>query len=151
MKLKLMPMLVGTLALTLAATPVVFKAEANTSGQQLLAQGQRQDRFAERLNLTQAQKDQIAQIRQKKRSQIEALLTQEQRNAFKAARENNQERRAAIAAINLTSEQKTKMREIMRSAKSEFQSVLNPQQQQQFQQIIQERRQQRNQNQSQKN
>ena len=147
MKLKLMPMLVGAIALTLAATPLAVKAQANTSGQLLIAEGQRQGRW-EALNLTQEQKDQMAQIRQQTRSQIEALLTQEQRDQFKAAMESNQGRREALKAMNLSDAQKTQMRAIKESAKSKMEAILTQEQRQQLQQRRQswlQQRQQRNQ------
>jgi Spy/CpxP family protein refolding chaperone len=86
-----MPFLVGAVALNLAATPFAVNAQANTFGQQLLAQGQgqRQGKFAD-LNLTQAQKDQMAAIRKDTRSQIDAILTPDQRDKFKAAMESRQ-------------------------------------------------------------
>jgi len=144
MKLKLMPMLVGAIALTLAATPLAVKAQANTSGQSTVAQGQKQGRWAA-LNLTQEQKDQMAQIRQQTRSQIDALLTQEQRDKFKAAMESNQGRRAAMAAMNLSDAQKTQMRAIKESAKSKVDAILTQEQRQQLQQMRQSRQQQRQQ------
>jgi Spy/CpxP family protein refolding chaperone len=144
MKLKLMPMLVGAIALTLAATPLAVKAQANTSGQLLIAQGEKQGPWAA-LNLTQEQKDQMAQIRQETRSQIEAILTQEQRDKFKAAMESKQGRRAAIAAMNLSDAQKTQMRAIKESAKSKIDAILTQEQRQQLQQMRQSRQQQRQQ------
>jgi Spy/CpxP family protein refolding chaperone len=155
MKLKLMPILVGAVTLTLAATPFMVNAQANTSGQQLLAQGQgqRQGKFAD-LNLTQDQKDKIAQIHKDTRSQMQAVLTPDQRNKLNAARENGQGRqgrRAAMAALNLTDAQKTQMRTIRESAKSKIQAVLTAEQRQQWEQKTQQWRQQRNQNQSRNN
>ncbi len=144
MKLKLMPMLVGAIALTLAATPLAVKAQANTSGQMLISEGQKQGRWAA-LNLTQEQRDQMAQIRQQTRSQIEALLTPEQRDKFKAAMESKQGRRAAIAAMNLSDAQKTQMRAIKESAKSKIDAILTQEQRQQLQQMRQTRQQQRQQ------
>jgi Spy/CpxP family protein refolding chaperone len=144
-----MPFLVGAVALNLAATPFAVNAQANTSGQQLLAQGQgqRQGKFAD-LNLTQAQKDQMAAIRKDTRSQIDAILTPDQRDKFKAAMESRQGRRNAIASMNLSEDQKTQLRTIRESAKSKMQAVLTDQQRQQLQQKIQQWRQQRNQNQA---
>jgi protein CpxP len=144
MKLKLMPMLVGVIALTLAATPLAVKAQANTSGQSTVAQAQKQGRWAA-LNLTQEQKDQMAQIRQQTRSQIDALLTQEQRDKFKAAMESKQGRRAAMAAMNLSDAQKIQMRAIKESAKSKIDAILTQEQRQQLQQMRQSRQQQRQQ------
>lgn len=144
MKLKLMPMLLGAIALTVAATPLVVKAQANSSGQLLVAQAQRSDRFAD-LNLTQRQKDQIEQIRKDMHSQLKTVFTPQQLEQLKAARRNHQGMRQAIAGMNLTQQQKTRLKEIKRSAKSKIQALLTPAQQQQLQKKLQERRAQRQQ------
>ena len=153
MKLKLMPMLVGgAAALALVATPFILKTHANTSEQPLLAQAQRQDRgpYAG-LDLTQEQRDKIAQIRRETRSQIDALLTPEQQEQLKALRQNNRQQqreafRAAREAVNLSDTQIAQMREIRKSARAEIQAILTPQQQEQLRQNMQERHQQRNSN-----
>lgn len=144
MKPKLMPMLVGAIALTVAATPLVVKAQANSSGQLSVAQAQRRDRFAD-LNLTQRQKDQIEQIRKDTHSQLKSVFTPQQLEQLKAARKNHQGMRQAIATMNLTQQQKTRLKEIKRSAKSKMEAILTPIQQRQLQQKLQERREQRQQ------
>ncbi|HEY9652328.1 MAG TPA: hypothetical protein V6C95_16845 [Coleofasciculaceae cyanobacterium] len=148
MKRRFIPMLAGAIAVTLAAAPFVANAQAITPPAQrlLLAGGKGPGQGAwEQLNLTQQQKDQLAQIRQQTRSQIEALLTPEQRQQYQALQENNQGRRGGLRSLNLTEEQKTQVRQIMESAKSQSQAVLTPEQQAQLQQMRQQRRQQRQQ------
>jgi Spy/CpxP family protein refolding chaperone len=162
MQLKLMPLLMGAIALTgsfaaitlpLGATPLTLNAQANRSGEQLVAQvqPQRRGRFAQ-LNLTQSQKDQLAQIRKETREQIKGILSKEQQDKYEAARQNRtamknrQERRAAFAAMNLSESQKTQIRALKQSAKSKIEAILTAQQRQQLQQLRQQRRQQQNKN-----
>lgn len=152
MKLRFIPMLAGAIALTLAAAPFVANAQAITPPSQrlLLAQGKEDGKGKwEQLNLTQQQQDQLAQIRQQTRAQIEALLTPEQRQQYQALRENNQGRRGGLRSLNLTEEQRTQVRQIMESSKSQSQAVLTPEQQAQLEQMRQQWRQQRQQRQQQ--
>ncbi len=162
MQLKLMPLLIGAIALTgsfvaitlpLGASSVTLNTQANRSGDQLLAQAQpqRRGRFAQ-LNLTQSQKDQLAQIRKETREQIKGILSKEQQDKYEAARQNRtamknrQQRRATFAAMNLSESQKTQIRTIKKSAKSKIEAVLTAQLRQQLQQMRQQRRQQQNKN-----
>lgn len=141
MQLKLMPILASAIALTVTTTPLAVKAEPALS--QLPTQTQEPVRV-QRLQLTPEQKAKIAEIRRNTRSQIEALLTPQQKEQLKAAmQQSRQERRQAFAALNLTPEQKTQMRQIRQSAKSQYEAVLTPEQLQQMQQNRQFHRQQR--------
>ena len=142
MKIKLMPMLVGAIALSVAVTPLAVKAATNTSGQLLTAQAQRQGRFAE-LNLSKTQKDEIKKIHQDMRSQFQVILTPDQLEKFKAARKNKQGLREAIAAMNLSDQQKDQLRTLKQSATTKTKALLTPEQQQQLQQTMEQRRQQR--------
>ncbi len=138
MQFKWMPMLAGAIALSVTPIPLVVQAELAPSSPQLLAQA-REPRKLEALGLTQEQQTRIAEIRRNTRSQMEAVLTPEQREKLKAARESRQQRRETFAALNLTPEQKTKLRQIRQSAKSQFEAVLTPEQRQKLQQFRQSR------------
>jgi Spy/CpxP family protein refolding chaperone len=142
MQLKLIPVLVGALALAVTTTELAALAQPVSKSPLLLAQAQEPPR-RERLELTEEQKAKIASIRSSTRSQIEAILTPEQREKLKAAMQNRQQRRQAFASLNLTPEQKTQMRQIRQSAKSQFEAVLTPEQLQKLQQNRQSRYQQR--------
>jgi Spy/CpxP family protein refolding chaperone len=141
MQLKLMPLLASAIALALTTTPLAVKAQPALS--QLPTQTQ-ETPGRQRLQLTQEQKAKMAEIRNNTRSQIEAILTPQQREQLKAAmQEPGQKQRQSFAALNLTPEQKTQMRQIRQSAKSQFEAVLTPEQRQQMQQNRQFRHQQR--------
>jgi Spy/CpxP family protein refolding chaperone len=139
--LKLMPMLAGAIALTLTSAPLVVKAESPSAI--TVAQAQKPEKW-QNLNLTPEQRTRMAEIRSQTRSQIEAVLTPQQREQLKATmQESRQKRREAFANLNLTPEQKAQMRQIKQSAKSQFEAVLTPEQQQQLQQFRENRRSQR--------
>jgi Spy/CpxP family protein refolding chaperone len=139
-KIKLMPMLAGAVALTVVATPLVVNAQANTSNQPLLAQANRQDRQSkwDNLNLSEEQKQQLRQIQEETRAQMQALLTPEQQEQFKTAMQNRQGSRSGKTALNLSEEQKAQMRQIMEAKKSRMQAILTPAQQQQLEQMRQQ-------------
>ncbi|HEY9634501.1 MAG TPA: Spy/CpxP family protein refolding chaperone [Coleofasciculaceae cyanobacterium] len=145
MKIKLMPMLRGGIALTVVATPLIVQAQANTFEKPLVEQAQAkpQGRFAP-LNLTQTQKDDIKKVRQDVRERIKGILTPEQLEKLKAARKNKQGRREAIAAMNLSEKQKADLKTMKKSAKDQIQAILTPNQQRQLEETIQQRRQQQN-------
>jgi Spy/CpxP family protein refolding chaperone len=141
MQLKFIPVLASAIALSIATAPLAVKAEPVAPAPPTIAQADNKvpPRF-ERLELTQEQTDKIAEIRRSTRTQVEALLTPEQRQQLKTVRESRQRRREALASLNLTPEQKTKLQQIRQSAKSQFDAVLTPQQKQKLQQMRQERR-----------
>lgn len=158
MKLKLMPFLIGAITLTgsvaaiafpLSATGFAATKQTNSQGQlvaqaQTSTQGQRQgrkDRFAA-LNLSQTQKDQIAQIRKDSRTQMKGIITADQQAKYKAAVASGQNRRAAKAAMNITADQKAQIKAIKTATKAKIQAVLTDSQRQQLQQMSPAQRQQ---------
>lgn len=129
MKLKLMPIFAGLFVIAVVTTPFVVQAGPNYQGQKA------------GLELTQEQQNQMQQIRRNTRSEIEAILTSEQKQQFQAALEQRRGMRSAIAAMNLSPEQQTQLRNIMQSAKAQKDALLTSEQKQQ----LQERRSQRQQ------
>lgn len=144
MKLKIMPLLAGAIALTVAAAPLAVKAEPNQSNQPVPKQAQNRPPVV-KVKLTQQQQNQLDQIRRDTRAQIEKLLTPQQLEQFKSAMQSPQGRQAAISAMNLSEAQKTRLKTIVQSAQSRAEAILTPQQRQQIQQSSQQGRQQRNQ------
>ncbi|MFB2894183.1 hypothetical protein ACE1CI_14830 [Aerosakkonemataceae cyanobacterium BLCC-F50] len=145
----------GTTATLVMSTAWVNLAQAKplspTSEQQLiLAQGK-----GNRLNLTDAQKTQMRQIREATRTQIENVLTQEQKDKLRAAREQRRQQRGeqqaqqggdrrgqrgqVWASLNLTADQQAQIKRIREESRQKMQAVLTPEQQQQMQQMRQER------------
>ena len=163
MKIKLMPLLAGVMTLSAVATPFIVNAQTNTNNQPAPAQTTRQHQGKwDKLNLSDQQKEQLRQIHNETRTQMEAILTPQQLEQLKTARQNRQARqpgqagqarqggkRGFMTALNLSDEQKAKIKEIMDAQKSRIQAVFTPEQQQQLQQLRQQRQQQRQQRQQQ--
>lgn len=156
MKLKLMPLLIGVVTLTGSVAAIAFPLgstgfattnQTNSQGQlvaQAQGEGQRQgrkDRFAA-LNLSQSQKDQIAQIRKDSREQMKGIITQAQRDKYKAAIASGQNRREAKAAMNVTPDQKARIKALKTASRDKIKALLSDSQRTQFEQMSSARRQQ---------
>ncbi len=156
--------LIGTTAALAISTGLVASTQATpvptSSGQPMvLAQGGMAS-----LNLTSDQKTQMRQIRESTRTQIEGILTQEQKNQLNAAREQMRARRQQggqagqpgqpgqpgqrgqrgqrgemWSSLNLTPEQKAQMQRVREESKQRMEAVLTPEQRQQMQQMRQNR------------
>ncbi len=103
------------------------------------------------LNLTDDQKAQLKQIRESSRSQIDAILTPEQKTQLEAAKQQRQagqqgqKPRGMWAALNLTADQKAQIKAIRQDAKQKMDAVLTAEQRQQLEQARQQKRQNRQQ------
>jgi periplasmic protein CpxP/Spy len=89
----------------------------------------------EQLDLSEDQSTQIETIRSNTRSQIEEVLTPEQRAEF----EENGDRRGALRNANLTDDQRSQIETIQEDSKAEIDAVLTPEQRQQLEQMHQGR------------
>lgn len=158
MKIKLMPMLAGVVALSAVIAPFTVNAQTNPSVQPLLAQAQQRQGKKARLNLTDAQKQQMRQIKEDTRTKMQAILTPEQQQRLEALKQerqgqnaqgqNRQGRRNWMAELNLSEEQKGQIQELMQQQKARMDAVLTAEQRQEMQQMRQQwqqRRQQRQQ------
>ncbi|MBN3883355.1 MAG: P pilus assembly/Cpx signaling pathway, periplasmic inhibitor/zinc-resistance associated protein [Nostoc sp. JL34] len=172
MKLKVLSLVAGAIALTLTATSFAVHAQTASLSPVLLAQTPQKERGPwKELNLTDAQKSQIQAIRRDSRTKFDAVLTPEQKAKLEAAKQARQAERQArkaqgqtgqgqrqpgqhhggrkgnFADLNLTEAQKTQMRQIRESEKQQIQAVFTPEQRQkleQFRQNAPSRRQQGN-------
>ncbi|PSB23602.1 hypothetical protein [Stenomitos frigidus] len=95
------------------------------------------------LNLTQTQKVQLKQVYAQVRTQLDQILTVEQRQQFKAALVQGSSFQGAIATMNLSAEQKTQVRQMMQSTRPQLDQILTAEQKQQLRQNLSSLRQQR--------
>ncbi len=84
------------------------------------------------LNLTPAQKTKMEQLRQSARTEIEGILTTEQRQKFQQIETQRQVRHQAGESMNLTADQKLKLKAIRQANQQQFQAILTPTQQAQL-------------------
>lgn len=139
MNRKLLGLLAGAITFSFAIAPSVAQAQL---GQSPPGQIQKQRKFAG-VEITETQRTQIKEIHHNAQSQIEGILTSEQRRQLEASREGGQKGRTAFADMNLSLEQKSRIQSIMRSAKTRTDAILTPEQRQQVQRNMEPRRQQR--------
>jgi Spy/CpxP family protein refolding chaperone len=164
MKSKLMPMLIGAIALTLTAAPLVVHAQSQSDDYETPTYGQGQyqgrGRFAG-INLSQNQKDQMARIRQDSQDRIQRILTPAQRQQLQSLRQNRRQQgtaraqgqrgRGMFSSLNLSDDQRRQLRDVMKDSKSRMEAVLTQQQRDQMQRNIQNMRARRQQSNGQSN
>lgn len=148
MKIKLMPLLAGLITLSAVATPLIAKAQVNTSEQPPTQTMHQHHGQGDTLNLSDAQKQQMREIGKETQDQIQAVLTSDQQAQLKAAMQNHQNHQAGQThqgdrqniwtSLNLTDAQKAKIKTIREAQKSRMQAVFTPAQQQQLQQMHQQ-------------
>lgn len=93
----------------------------------------------ENLNLTDDQKSQLQEINQQVLSQVESILTFQQRTQFRSTVQQSG-MQTALRQLNLTRKQQSQLRKVMKSAKREIDGVLTDEQKQQLQQQMNSRR-----------
>ena len=136
MPLKKISFIAGTIALNLAIIPFTVKAETNSLSPQIVAQVP-QRAVRERLGLTEAQKAQLAEIRQNTRAEIQNILTPQQQEQFQTITANRDLSIEAFRALNLSDEQKSQVGNIFQSKKSQVEEILTPEQRQQIEKLRQ--------------
>ncbi len=88
---------------------------------------------ADQLNLTPSQKTKMEQLRASTRTQIDAILTPEQRQKLGQLQSQRQsERSAGRMGMNLTADQTAKLKAIRTANKEQFKAILTPAQQAQL-------------------
>ncbi|MUL35439.1 Spy/CpxP family protein refolding chaperone [Gloeocapsopsis dulcis] len=142
-KVKFMSLFAGAVALSAVFAPLAINAQPAAPQVGQRAGGRGMGKAG--IELTAEQQAQMEQIRNETRTQIEGVLTPEQRQQWQAAMQNGQRRRGAMAALNLSEAQRTQIRQIMQSSKERATAVLTPEQRQQIEQRMQQWRQQRQQ------
>ena len=111
-------------ALSLVAAPFVWTRIANANDGN---DGRGGHRF-EQLDLTEAQSSQIEAIRTETRSQMEAVLTPEQRETLA----DSDSLKAGLRALDLTDEQRDQIRSLKEDSREQIGAVLTDEQRQQL-------------------
>jgi periplasmic protein CpxP/Spy len=131
MKLKNLSLVAAAIALSF--TPMVFGAEAqaNSSSNSIIAQGQKPE--AKRgIQLTEGQKKKINAIRTETRTKIEGIFTDQQKQQLQAAIESGQSPRDAFGALKLTSKQQQDIQEVLAYSNKKMEAVLTDEQKRQL-------------------
>lgn len=116
----------GALILPVSFVPVALAQPQHSDGKPEMQQGG--------LNLTQEQQATMQQIWQNQRSQMNSILTDEQKARLETARQNRTDLRQALESLNLTDEQKAKIQQLRAATRQQMDNLLTPEQRQQLQQ-----------------
>jgi Spy/CpxP family protein refolding chaperone len=143
MKLKNLSFLAGAVALTISAIPFAAQADISSSSPTIVAQSRKQGGWKNKLNLTEAQKAQMQQIKESARADMQKILTPEQLQKLEAAKASGEKKRGVWRSLNLTDAQKAEMKKIKESKKAQFEAILTDEQKaimQEMKQMRQNRR-----------
>ncbi|MEA5596315.1 P pilus assembly/Cpx signaling pathway, periplasmic inhibitor/zinc-resistance associated protein [Rivularia sp. UHCC 0363] len=134
MKLKKLSFLAGAIALTLTAIPFAAQADISPSSPVIVAQGKKEGGW-KKLNLTDAQKAQMQEIKKSSRAEMERILTPEQLQKLQAAKTSGEKKGGVWKSLNLTDAQKAELKKVRESQKAQFEAILTPEQKAQIQQM----------------
>jgi periplasmic protein CpxP/Spy len=150
-KIKPLSLLAGAIALSLSfasALPAFSQSTGKPPAPpEQPTEQNRMPRHRNFLNLTADQQAQMEQIHQDTRSQIDNILTAEQKAQLEAARENGGAPRRGenrgmpgrgFDSLNLTDEQRSQIESVRSAAKEKMDAILTPEQRQQMEQHRQE-------------
>jgi Spy/CpxP family protein refolding chaperone len=134
------PTMKNQLAKLLPLLTILFAVPAFASTSTYFNHNTRQGRIADggmgkradRLNLTPDQKTKMQQLRAATRSQIEAVLTPQQRQQLAQVKAQRQANRQDGKGMNLTADQKTQLKAIRETNQQQFKAMLTPAQQAQL-------------------
>lgn len=116
--------------------------------------GERIERMAQKLNLTETQKAQLKTLHEQTKARMKAVLTPEQRAQMEAARAERQTakqngerpkgkrpggKQGMFQKLNLSETQKTQMKQIRQDAKAARDKIFSPEQKAQLEQMKQSR------------
>jgi periplasmic protein CpxP/Spy len=153
-------LLASAIVLPLSLTMTLPAFAQTTDTPSAPTQADRMPRHARLLNLTPEQQAQLEEIRQNARSQIDAILTSEQKAQLEAAREERQQARQSgqpgerpegrrgrgdrgFEALNLTADQRTQIEAVKNDTREQMDAILTPEQRQQLEQHRQQHEQRR--------
>lgn len=128
---KLIPLFV----LVVAAPSFAAGKYSNSNHRGQIAAG-KTGKYLSNLNLTPAQKTKIEALKATTKTQIEAVLTPEQRQQYQQVDAQRQTNRQDGNNLSLTAEQKTQLRAMREASKAQFKAILTPEQQAQMAQSV---------------
>lgn len=131
MKFKSLLVLVGTIASISLAAALPASAEFGRGG--------KHQELVSALGLTETQQSQLSELREEMRSQMDSILTTEQKEAMQNARSEGR-RRPGRGTLNLTEAQREQMRSIRQDFRADLEDILTDEQVQKLDEMRQSRR-----------
>jgi len=128
MNIKTLLLVPSAIALSLSCLSVLPVTAQTTT-----APANRMERGWSQLNLSDAQKTQIKQIREQAKADMQKQLSPAQLSQLQAAKQSGN-KRAGMKALNLSEQQKQAMKQIKDRERQQIQAILTPEQRQQLEQ-----------------
>ena len=125
MKLKLTPLISGTLALLISTTPVSVVAQIPEAAIEEILD-------ASEIEITPRQQQQITQLISQTRTQIQTIISSPQLNLFQTTLKEGEGFLAALKKMNLSESQKKQLETLLDSFIKQFSQIISPQQRRQF-------------------
>ncbi|WP_055077021.1 Spy/CpxP family protein refolding chaperone [Pseudanabaena sp. 'Roaring Creek'] len=114
--------------------PSIVSAQSNPDrGTPTSTQNHREGGW-KKLNLSDAQKQQLKMIRASTAQKVQSVLTEEQRSKIATAKQSG-DRKGVWKSLNLTADQKQQIHDIRKSSREQSLAVLTPDQRTQLQQM----------------
>lgn len=115
----------GLVGVVMATTPMTALAQSATSPAEFFP-------VLENVNFSSEQQSQLTQLRQQTRSQLETIVSSEQRQRFRQALTRGDGLWAAISVMQLSPDQRGQVRQVLRSSRQQLASIVTPAQRQQI-------------------
>lgn len=115
----------GIVGFVMTATPMTALAQSATSPTEFFP-------VLENVNFSSEQQSQLTQLRQQTRSQLETIVSSEQRQQFRQSLTRGKGLWAAISAMQLSPNQKGQVRQVLRSSRQQLARIVTPAQRQQI-------------------
>ncbi|AFY55578.1 P pilus assembly/Cpx signaling pathway, periplasmic inhibitor/zinc-resistance associated protein [Rivularia sp. PCC 7116] len=127
MKLKKLSLLAGAIAVAFSITPLAVNAQVNNKAPQRVSQAKRPPSPSE-LKLTQEQMKQINEILSNRSTQMQNVLTQQQRQKIQTDLKAGKNPREVFASIDLSKQQEGQLRTIALNSQKRIEAVLTTEQ-----------------------
>ncbi len=125
MKLKKLSLLASAIAVAFSITPFAANAQVNSNAPQRVSQANRPQRPPD-LKLSDPQKQKLIEIRSNTRTQIQNVLTSEQRQKIQKDLLAGMTPQKVCASIQFTQKQQNQLRSIMVNSQKRMEAVLTP-------------------------
>lgn len=136
MQLRKLSLIAAAIALSVTVTSCASHAQISASpSSSALAQASNENSSQSHLGLTDAQQAKIREIHHNFYNEMQKILTKEQQEQLKAARNNHQSLQDAVASLHLSDSQKNQLQQAIEAQKKQIYEVLKPEQIQQMQQF----------------
>lgn len=124
MKLKKLSLLASAIAIGFSIIPLTANAQVSSNAPQKISQASQTS--PPDLKLSQQQIQEITKIRSDTRTQIQNVLTDQQRKKIQTDLQAGKNARQVFASIQFTQQQQTQLRNIMVKSQQDMENVLTP-------------------------